>query len=112
MLDFFLAGKLDSMPETPDDFLFLGGLNLEEHAAIEKILTLVEKRCDTKISFFDDLLICYQKVALTNDLLQSSPKVNLILSESTEFQRAATVKLGDFFQRAANLDSGLLLFCD
>lgn len=108
MLDFYLAlSASDFAAESPDEARYLGGIGLEQHRALEKVLAVCEQRGFTLHHYEDAAFTADQTKALLACL-----RANAELSRAPPAAAAAFGVLEELVGRAVAANAGIRTFCD
>jgi hypothetical protein len=108
VLDFYLASSdADFAAEYPDETKHLGGLSLEQHRALERVLGVC-KQSGIMLHHYEDAAFTPEQVRVLLVCLQS----NKHLASSPAAAVAAFAALEGLVSQAASHNAGLRTFCD
>lgn len=108
MLDFYLAAsEADFAAEYPDEAKHVGGLSLEQHRALERVLGMCEQ-AGVGLHHYEDAAFTAEQVRVLLACLRS----NKHLVASSAAAAAAFSALERLINAAVDRGTGLRTFCD
>ena len=106
MLDFYKISDNEDNPEYPDENLYIGSINWEEHEYINGFFAPIKKK--KLLHYYNDLRFKSTDIKKLNSYVTNS----IIKLMDDDAQRVSVEKFYQILEAAKKENMGIMVFCD